>query len=151
MAKNNDLQRLHVIDNFYSLTDAFGSAFFSPSSLGRFQITFGEVNKKAAIGRVKVSASLYMTGYGTYRFVFYGFFNYLSNDCDFRSVEIEREFKETILLSINDHKISRSWLLEEEGEGDVHAVQDGACLAEAVADVDSDSYTKYCAVNSSFL
>lgn len=152
MAKVNDLMRLIVIRRFYSLTDFRGSVFFSPSDIGRFQITFGEVNNKTGLGRVALTASLYILCHGTYKYKFYGIYNHILNDCEFKSVEVDRDFFASILLSINDNQISRSWLLEEEEEGgDVHAVQDGACPAEVVADVDSDSSTKYCTVNSTIL
>ena len=156
MAKVNDLMRLNVIDSLYSVKDVRGSVFFSPRSVGKFQIEFGEVNKKTALGRVKASASLYKTGYGVCRYSFLGVFNHISNCCEFKSIEAEREFEEgfkkIILLSINDNKISRSLHLEEEGEeGDALGEHAGACQEEAAADVDSESSTMNCAVNSSIL
>lgn len=154
MAKTNDLKRWFVIYELSQLRDVNNCEFFLPQDLTDFRIEFGEANKKTGIGRVKVSAKTYY-GASYYTYIFYGEYSHLTDHVVFKSVQIDKEFSCSLLCSItqddNDtFKISRSWLSEEEGEGEGDAPA-GVCLAEVVADADSDSYTKYCAVNSSLL
>lgn len=141
MAKILDLQRLRVIYALYSLCDKNGHFFIHPIALTSFKLDFGVVNKKTGEGRVKVFASFFDSVRGRLSYTFYAVYNYKFESCRIFSVTVERDFKSSVLFSVNNDKINGLWLLEEEEEEG--GVPVGVC--PVVADDDS-AYSKNDAV-----
>ena len=132
MAKINDLKKLIVIDEVYHHVDCLGRPFFNPCQLCNFRIQFGLENSKTGNGSVKVVAEIFLHS-KKYTYTFFGTYCHVSDYAIFTSIQVDREFDCSFLLSVVQYKIRRSWDLEEEEEGvegapaiaSVEAVEDG--------------------------